>query len=138
MSNKIKASPISHSEYNIHHPAKYFKRVPQLVITKGYEIEATIWQIGNMEFFYGPGKEKITAKSGCYLGTLKNNGSEPESFLVCDPLQPPSHKPRRIEVFDNNYVILLVKAYTLHRNMLRSKANAALLRALLVPLVYPK
>lgn len=128
MGKKNKPALISQSEYNIHHPSKYFKRVPQLVITKGYEIEATIWQIGEREFFYGPGKEKITSKSGCYLGTTKVGPDGNDMFLLCDPLQPPSHNPRRIEIVEKDYVLLLVKAYTMHRKMLRSKANAALRR----------
>jgi len=124
---KIKEAPKpTYDEYNAHCASKYFKRRPEIVITKGYEIEATIWEIGYGEFFYGPGKEKITAKTGCYMGTISDIYKDGKyTFLLCDPLQPPSHKPRRIELQHENISLLLVLAYKTHRDMLRKKANAA-------------
>lgn len=107
--------------------AAFFKRRPELCVSSGKEIVATIWQIGANQFFIGNRMKKVTKNTGAYLGTLEIQGAEIVAFLMCDPLQVPSHKPRRIRIERNGmtYSQLLATAYSAYTEIVQKKGAAA-------------
>jgi hypothetical protein len=105
--------------------AKNFKRRPELVIKSNGEVVATIWQIGHLEFFYGPGKKKVTAKTGTYLGTMKVNENGTFDFLLCDPRQRTTHNPERVKLKKLEYVTALVAAYGTYYELFMAREKAA-------------
>jgi len=106
--------------------AAHFKRKPEICVKSGYEVIATIWQIGFREYFIGKGKDKITRKTGAYLGTLKVDDNGNMSFSMVVPLQVPSHAPKRFEIKDDSsYCQLLATAYIAYNEVIRQKGAAA-------------
>lgn len=107
--------------------SEFFKRKPEMVVLNMQnEVVATIWQIGPGHYFYGPGKKKITAKSGIYLGNMTFDMQKKSiTFHLCDPLQPPSHKPKRIEMNNlHEYGTALMAAYGAYQRLLKMRLAA--------------
>lgn len=106
--------------------AAHFKRKPEVCVKVGYEVVATIWQIGFREYFIGKGKEKVSRKTGAYLGTLKVDDDGNMSFSMVIPLQVPSHAPKRYEIKGQpSYLQLLATAYGAYNEIINQKGAAA-------------
>ncbi len=112
--------------FRFHCASSFVKRRAELVVTNDKnEIVATIWQIKMGHFFYGKGLEKITAKTGAYLGHMTYEDDGSLTFHLCDPLQPPSHKPERIKMKGiMGYATALMAAYAAHQRLLKMRVAA--------------
>lgn len=125
MGNKTKKSGCGSESISFDNAAFHMKRRPEVCVRKGFDVIATIWQIGHRQFFIGKGKEKISKKTGAYLGTIEVEADGSMTFLMCDPLQRPSHSPRRIPIKSTSYMQLLADAYTAYNEILKAKVVAA-------------
>lgn len=100
--------------------SEFFKRKPELVVLNMQnEIVSTIWQIKPGHFFFGKGKEKITAKTGVYLGHMTLEKDKSFTFHLVDPSQPPGHDPKRIKMKLNDYATALVSAFGAYHEILK-------------------
>jgi len=105
--------------------AEFYKRKPELVVLNmENEIVATIWQIKPGHFFFGKGKEKITAKTGTYLGHMTVEKDKTMTFHLVDPTQRPSHDPKRIKMKLPDFATALVSAFGAYQEILKMQEAA--------------